>query len=66
MRSRYLSRVGHQHCGMDVFMMSSMKELKEGKRRLIKMYLEEKLKAEFVLAALEKMWSGHLAEGRWP
>jgi hypothetical protein len=51
---------------MDVYMMSSMKELEEENRRLKKMYLEEKLKAEIVSEALEKKWSGHLTDGRWP
>ncbi len=40
--------------GMDVSMMSRMKELEEENRRLKKMYLEEKLKAEIVTEALEK------------
>ena len=40
--------------GMDVSMMSRMKELEEEIRRLKKMYLEEKLKAEIVSEALEK------------
>jgi putative transposase len=40
--------------GMDVSMMSRMKELEEENRRLKKMYLEEKLKAEIVSEALEK------------
>jgi putative transposase len=40
--------------GMDVSMMSRMKELEEENRRLKKMYLEEKLKAEIVAEALEK------------
>ena len=35
-------------------MMSRMKELEEKNRRLKKMYLEEKLKAEIVSEALEK------------
>jgi putative transposase len=39
---------------MDVSMMSRMKELEEEKRRLKKIYLEEKLKAEIVSEALEK------------
>jgi putative transposase len=39
---------------MDVFMMSRMKELGDESRLLMKMYLEEKLKAEIVLEALEK------------
>jgi len=44
--------------GMDVSMMSRMKELEEENRRLKKMYLEEKLKAEIVSEALEKnVWS---------
>ena len=42
--------------GMDVSMMSRMKELEEENRRLKKMYLEEKLKAEIVAEALEKKW----------
>jgi putative transposase len=41
--------------GMDVSMMSRMKELEDENRRL-KMYLEEKLKAEIVSEALEKKW----------
>jgi len=40
--------------GMDVFLMSRMKELEEENRRLKKMYLEEKIKAEIVSEALEK------------
>ncbi len=42
--------------GMDVFMISRMKELEEENQRLKKMYLEEKLKAEIVSEALEKKW----------
>jgi putative transposase len=42
--------------GMNVSMMSRMKELEEENRRLKKMYLEEKLKAEIVSEALEKKW----------
>ena len=42
--------------GVDVSMMSRMKELEEENRRLKKMYLEEKLKAEIVAEALEKKW----------
>ena len=41
---------------MDLSMMSRMKELKEENRRLKKMNLEEKLKAEIVSEALEKTW----------
>jgi putative transposase len=52
--------------GMDVSMMSRMKDLEEENRRLKKMYPEEKLKAEIVSEALEKRWLGHLVEGRWP
>ena len=42
--------------GMDVSMMSHMKELEEENHRLKKMYLEENLKAEIVSEALEKKW----------
>jgi putative transposase len=42
--------------GMDVSMMSRLKELEEENRRLKKMYLEERLKAEIVAEALEKKW----------
>ena len=42
--------------GMDVSMMSRMKELEDENRRLKKMYLEEKLKAEIVSESLEKKW----------
>ncbi|MEN9760646.1 MAG: hypothetical protein RI906_472 [Pseudomonadota bacterium] len=42
--------------GMDVSMMSRLKELEEENRRLKKMYLEEKLKVEIVAEALEKKW----------
>jgi putative transposase len=44
-----------KYVGMDVSMMSRMKELEEENRRLKKMYLEEKLKAEIVSEALEKV-----------
>ncbi|MGB9150476.1 MAG: IS3 family transposase, partial [Burkholderiales bacterium] len=40
--------------GMDTSMMSRMKELEDENRRLKKMYLEEKLKAEIVAEALGK------------
>ena len=40
--------------GMDVSLMYKMKELEEENRRLRKMYLDEKLKAEIVTEALEK------------
>ena len=42
--------------GMDTSMMSRMKELEEENRRLRKMYMEEKLKAEIVAEALAKKW----------
>jgi putative transposase len=41
---------------MDVSLMSRMKELEDENRRLRKMYLDEKLKAEIVTEALEKKW----------
>ena len=40
--------------GMDVSLISRMKELEEENRRLKKMYLEEKIKAEIVSEILEK------------
>lgn len=42
--------------GMDASLMARMKELEEENRRLRKMYVEEKLKAEIVTEALEKKW----------
>ena len=42
--------------GMDTSMMARIKELEEENRRLKKMYIEEKLKAEIVAEALEKKW----------
>ena len=42
--------------GMDASLMKWMKELEDENRRLKKMYLEEKLKAEIVAEALEKKW----------
>ena len=42
--------------GMDASMMSRMKELEEENRRLRKMYMDEKLKAEIVAEALAKKW----------
>ena len=42
--------------GMDVSMISPLKELEEENRRLKKMYLQEKLKAEIVAETLEKKW----------
>jgi len=43
-----------KYSGMDVSLMSRMKELEEENRRLRKMYLDEKLKAEVVTEAFEK------------
>lgn len=42
--------------GMDAPLMARMKELEEENRRLRKMYVEEKLKAEIVSEALSKKW----------
>ena len=42
--------------GMDASLMARMKELEEENRRLKKMYVEEKLKAEIVQEALQKKW----------
>jgi putative transposase len=41
---------------MDASLMARMKELEEENRRLRKMYVEEKLKAEVVAEALAKKW----------
>lgn len=40
--------------GMDVSMVARMKELEEENRRLKKMYMDEKLKAEIISEALAK------------
>lgn len=42
--------------GMDASMMARMKELEEENRRLRKMYMDERLKAEIVAEALAKKW----------
>jgi putative transposase len=42
--------------GMDASLMARMKELEEENRRLKKMYIEEKLKAEIVAEAIAKKW----------
>ena len=47
--------------GMDVSMMSRMKELEEENRQLKKMYLEEKLKAEIVSVARSRLREGFKA-----
>ena len=52
--------------GMDTSMMSRMKELEDENRRLKKMYLAEKLKAEIAAESLAKKWCGHLVGARWP
>ena len=41
---------------MDTSMMSKLKELEEENRRLRRMYVEEKLKAEIAAEALAKKW----------
>ena len=41
---------------MDASLMARMKELEEENRRLRKMYVEEKIKAEVVAEALAKKW----------
>jgi putative transposase len=41
---------------MDTSMMARMKELEEENRRLKKLYIDEKLKAEIVAEALAKKW----------
>jgi putative transposase len=41
---------------MDVSMMARMKELEEENRRLRKMIVDERLKAEIVQEALVKKW----------
>jgi len=41
--------------GMDASLMKCMKELEDENRRLKKMYAEEKIKAEIVKEALEKI-----------
>ena len=47
-------------------MMSRMKELEDENRRLKKMYLEEKLKAEIVSEALEKKGEAISQKGDGP
>jgi len=49
---RWKSKYG----GLDVSLMARMKELEDENRRLRKIYLDEKLKAEIVTQALEKKW----------
>jgi putative transposase len=49
---KWRSRFG----GMDASMMSRLKELEEENRRLRRMYVEEKLKAEIASEALAKKW----------
>ena len=41
---------------MDASLMARMKELEEENRRLKKMYVDERLKAEIVAEALTKKW----------
>jgi putative transposase len=42
--------------GMDTSLIARMKELEEENRRLKKMYIEEKIKADIVAEALAKKW----------
>lgn len=42
--------------GMDVSMMTRLKELEDENRRLKKMYAEERLKAEIIQEAMAKKW----------
>ena len=42
--------------GMDASLMARMKELEDENRRLKKMYVEEKIKADIVAEALAKKW----------
>jgi putative transposase len=42
--------------GMEVSMMTRMKELEEENRRLKKLYVDEKLKAEIIAEAMAKKW----------
>ena len=42
--------------GMDASLMARMKELEEENRRLKKMYVEEKIKADIAAEALAKKW----------
>ena len=49
---KWRSRFG----GMDVPLMTRLKELEDENHRLKKMYAEEKLKAEIVQEALTKKW----------
>ena len=42
--------------GMDVSMMTRMKELEDENRRLRKMVVDERLKAEIITEALAKKW----------
>ena len=49
---KWRSRFG----GMDVSMMSRMKELEEENRRLKKMYAESQMSAEILKEALAKKW----------
>lgn len=42
--------------GMDASLMARMKEPEEENRRLKKMYVEEKIKADIVAEALAKKW----------
>ena len=47
---------GSKYGGMDVSMMTRLKELEDENRRLKKMYAEERLKAEIIQEAIAKKW----------
>jgi putative transposase len=54
MGSALFYRGRSKYCDMDASMMARRKKQKEGNQRLKKMYVEERLKAEMVAAALAK------------
>lgn len=45
-----------KYCGMDVSMMSQLKELQDENRRLKKMYADAQLSAELLKEGLSKKW----------
>jgi len=51
--------------GMGISLMARIKGLEEENRRLKKMYVEERLMAEIVAAALTKKCKRHLIGGKW-
>ena len=56
MSSALFYRWRSKYGGMDASMMTRMKELEEENRWLKKMYAEERLKAEIIAEAMQKMW----------